>query len=295
MIPPEGDFSMDGKRSGFLVRVPKFLYFEDCFRGRDGYKRMAPRIELPAAPEPGNMWNCSPLLKREQEYLLFRKYNYLKYRCLLAIVGNNGGDWRAIMENPTGMELRISRFSENLLVMAERFLSEAEGVRNTIVSSNVRLVAKPVYRQERGDTVRRDELVSDSCAHIMKAVERFDYRRGFRFSTYCVNVIQNNLRRDFLTDQNRIRRFGGEEDQNNPSIHIDSPDKRKYAHEFAHQAVLGLETRQRKIIEGLFGINREKVMLKDMALELGLSRNTIVNIRNRALAAMSLLPCDFPN
>lgn len=286
---------MDGKRSGFLARVPKFLYFEDCFRGRDGYKRMAPRIELPTAPEPGNMWNCSPLLTREQEHLLFRKYNYLKYRCLLAVVGNNGGDWRAIMEDPAGMELRVSRLSERLLLMAEDFLSEAEGVRNTIVSSNVRLVAKPVHRQERGDTLRREELISDSCAHIMKAVERFDYRRGFRFSTYCVNVIQNNLRRDYLTEQNRIRRFGGEEDQNNPSVHIDAPDKRKYAHEFAHQAVLGLETRQRKIIEGLFGINREKIMLKDMALELGLSRNTIVNIKNKALAAMSLLPCDFPD
>jgi RNA polymerase sigma factor (sigma-70 family) len=252
---------------------------------------MAKKVELPPPPEPGNMWNCSALLNREQEQLLFRKYNYLKYRTVLAVVGNN---WRSVMEDPAAMEAKISRMSSDRVKLAERFISESEEVRNTIVRSNVRLVVRPVSRQESGDTVRREELISDACAHVMKAVERFDYRRGFRFSTYCVNVIQNNLRRDFLTERNRLRKFGGEEDEKNPSVYWDTPDTRKYAHEFVHGAIATLEPRQRRVLEGLFGIDRERVFLQDVAAELGISRNTVVKIRDKALAALSEIPCDFP-
>lgn len=282
---------MDQKRSSLLKRIPKFLYFEDCFRGSDGYKRMAKKVELPPPPEPGNMWNCSALLNREQEQLLFRKYNYLKYRTVLTVVGCR---WQSVMEDPALMEAKITKLAKHRVKLAERFLSESEEVRNTIVRSNVRLVVRPVSRQESGDTVRREELISDACAHVMKAVEKFDYRRGFRFSTYCVNVIQNNLRRDFLTEMNRLRRFGGEDDEKNPSIYLDRPDTRKYAHEFVNQAVTTLEPRQKRVLEGLFGINREKVMLMDMATEIGVSRKTVRKIRDKALAALSEIPCDFP-
>lgn len=270
--------------------MPTFLYFEECFK-RNGTSIMRRRVDIHTLSEPGNILSRRQLLSKDQEYTLFRRYNYLKYRTLSAVAGFG---WLSLMGDEGAMKQRMSSLKAEKLRAAEAFLSAAEEIRNAIVGLNARLVVRPVSRYERGDSARRDELISDSCTHLMKAVERFDYRRGLKFSTYCVNVIKNNLYRDFLTESGRRRKIGVDEESVGAAVSLDRPDTRAYDSDFALKAVSMLDLRERTVIEGLFGINREKVMFRDMVSELGVSRETIRKIKKKAMASISLMPYDPP-
>jgi len=109
-----------------------------------------------------------PLLSREQEYHQFRKYNYFKFLAQ---------KW---------IELDQHSKASNELVRADE-------VRALITSANLRLVIKIV---KKFHSVRHHEdLVSESYYLIHRAVDYFDYTRGFKFSTYATWAVQNTIGR----------------------------------------------------------------------------------------------------
>ncbi len=70
---------------------------------------------------------------------------------------------------------------ENLSVAEERVLAEAKQV---FVRSNLRLVAA-LARRYHVQGMPLDDLVQEGNIGLMRAVELFDGRKGFRFSTYA--------------------------------------------------------------------------------------------------------------
>jgi len=55
-----------------------------------------------------------------------------------------------------------------------------------LVRCNTRLAAKVLKKRKDyyGDNI--NDLISDCFINIIKAVDGFDFRRGFKFSTYCI-------------------------------------------------------------------------------------------------------------
>ncbi len=106
----------------------------------------------------------TPILNREQEQQLFRRYNYLKH---LACVARN--------------DLKINGISSNRLEEIENYLAEAEIIRKTIVEANLRLVVSIASRHVKSGASFL-ELVSRGNFALIKAVEEFDYTTGIRFS-----------------------------------------------------------------------------------------------------------------
>jgi RNA polymerase primary sigma factor len=78
--------------------------------------------------------------------------------------------------------------------LAKRIEAGDRFARNQIISSNLRLVASIAKRYERRGVARLD-LVQEGILGLMMAVDRFDWRRGFRLSTYATWWIHNSLRR----------------------------------------------------------------------------------------------------
>ena len=66
----------------------------------------------------------------------------------------------------------------------ERLLGEALAIRNHIIGANLRLVVS-IAKTRVGPAGNLFELVSDDNMSLIRAVERFDYARGFKFSTYA--------------------------------------------------------------------------------------------------------------
>ena len=77
----------------------------------------------------------------------------------------------------------------------------AADARNAFVKANLRLVVSIARRFNHGRMALAD-LIQEGNLGLMKAVERYDYRRGFRFSTYASWWIRHAISRA-LADKGR--------------------------------------------------------------------------------------------
>jgi len=106
----------------------------------------------------------TPVLNRERERRLFRKYNYLKYLASIIIA-----------------RIKRNHVSSKRLQQIENYLAEAETIRKTIIDANLRLVVSIASRHVKSGASFL-ELVSRGNFALIKAVEEFDYTTGLRFS-----------------------------------------------------------------------------------------------------------------
>jgi RNA polymerase primary sigma factor len=100
--------------------------------------------------------------------------------------------------------LPFSSKSKTFLSYLDRVSSAdrtAAVARNEFVKSNLRLVVSIARRFNHGRMALAD-LIQEGNIGLMKAVERYDYRRGFRFSTYASWWIRHAISRA-LADKGR--------------------------------------------------------------------------------------------
>ena len=112
-----------------------------------------------------------PLLTREQEVHLFRKMNYLKYKA-----------------SQLAARLDPPQPDSRLLDRIEDLYQQSVGVKNEIIRANLRLVVA-IAKRYAGRAEPLFELISDGNISLIRAVEKFDYARGFKFSTYATQAI----------------------------------------------------------------------------------------------------------
>ncbi len=125
-----------------------------------------------------------PLLSRNQEAHLFRKMNFLKYKaCKLR------------------EKLDAGQPKSTLMDQIEELYEEAVATKNQIIRANLRLVVS-IAKRHVGPVENFFELVSDGNMSLMRAVEKFDYARGFKFSTYASWAIMKNFART-IPDEHR--------------------------------------------------------------------------------------------
>ena len=80
-----------------------------------------------------------------------------------------------------------------------------KAAKNEFVKANLRLVVSIARRFNHGRMPLAD-LIQEGNIGLMKAVERYDYRRGFRFSTYASWWIRHAISRA-LADKGRAVRL----------------------------------------------------------------------------------------
>ena len=83
---------------------------------------------------------------------------------------------------------------EQQVELAKRVAAGDEAARKQMVAANLRLVVHWARRyQDRG--VDMADLVQEGTFGLMRAVDKFDWERGFRFSTYATWWIRQALQR----------------------------------------------------------------------------------------------------
>ena len=87
--------------------------------------------------------------------------------------------------------------------LAQRIERGDAGAKQEMIESNLRLVLA-VARSYRGTSVPFADLVQEGTIGLIRAVDRFDYRRGVKFSTYAVWWIRRALR-DAIASSHVIR------------------------------------------------------------------------------------------
>ncbi len=85
-----------------------------------------------------------------------------------------------------------------------RYIQDGNKSRDHLIKANTRLVVS-IAKKYMGQGVPFSDLIQEGNLGLMKAVEKFDYRRGYKFSTYATWWIRQAITRA-LADQGRTIR-----------------------------------------------------------------------------------------
>jgi RNA polymerase primary sigma factor len=219
------------------------------------------------------------LLSASAETELFRRMNYLKFRA-----------------NALRSRLNPDRPNLRVLESAERLLAEATQVRGRIIRANMRLVIS-IVKKFVGPQNSFDDMLSDGTMSLMHAVDKFDYDRGFRFSTYAYRAIARNGYRTIMERHKENARFAPGSDE----ILFDVIDEREsgwiseqtWTRLRSQMATMldKLDRREQFIIRSRFalGAHRKVRTFQSLADRLGISKERVRQLEQRAVEKLRRL------
>ncbi len=103
------------------------------------------------------------------------------------------------------VRMNAGKLSEDDKDMLANIIERGEGSRTHLIQANTRLVVS-IAKRYLGQGVPFLDLIQEGNLGLIKAVEKFDYRRGHRFSTYATWWIRQAITRA-LADQGRVIRL----------------------------------------------------------------------------------------
>jgi RNA polymerase primary sigma factor len=225
----------------------------------------------------------SDLLTHEQEAALFREMNFLKYRA-----------------NFLRGRLDPDHLDQQLLSAIDSLLAKAETIRDHIIKANMRLVMS-IVKKFVTPQQSFDELLSDGIFTLMQAVEKFDYDRGFRFSTYAYRSIARNAYRTLTTARKEEARFTRdaedwafeqEEDRSSSAMHDQVWSNLR---ELTASMLDRLDRRERLIIRSRYalGSHRKVRTFQSLADKLGVSKERVRQLEQRAVAKLRSMAAEY--
>jgi len=105
------------------------------------------------------------------------------------------------LASETGLEIGEFR---NIVHMVQKGEREARQAKKEMVEANLRLVIS-IAKNYRNRGLQFLDLIQEGNIGLMKAVDKFEYRRGFKFATYATWWIRQAVTRS-LSDQSRTIR-----------------------------------------------------------------------------------------
>ncbi|WP_310604539.1 sigma-70 family RNA polymerase sigma factor [Anaerosporobacter sp.] len=96
--------------------------------------------------------------------------------------------------------------SEDEIALAIRIEQGDEDAKKQLTDSNLRLVVSVAKRFTRGSGMSLLDLIQEGNLGLMKAVDKFEYKKGFKFSTYAMWWIRQSISRA-ISDQSKTIRI----------------------------------------------------------------------------------------
>ena len=212
------------------------------------------------------------LLTKDEEQFYFRRMNWLKFRA--------AADRR---------RLDRRRATPGQMDRVEALLTEAETVKAILITSNLRLVVS-IAKNFVDATYSFDELVSEGNVALMRAVEKFNFALGNRFSTYATYAIQRHFfrlshrgrqfRKRFVADDEALRERAAIE----PTTEYCSAEQIGMLKDLFGRFLGDLEPREREIVVARFGFDgKAPRTFRELGSAMGVCKERIRQIQGRAM------------
>jgi len=224
------------------------------------------------------------LLTFEGEQFLFKRLNFLRFRA-----------------NALQVTLRgRKRAPKRDLREIERLLSEAEQSREEIAGANLRLVAS-IARKYSTNSDEFDEFVSEANAILLNAIDKFDFSRGYRFSTYATHAIQRHLFRLMKRRHRKGQAFAGDTHEiamaqsASEETFPDAQAVMDAAKSILQRLDEVLTEREKRIVLSRFGLDgtEKPKALRVIGEELGISKERVRQILQQSLEKLGPIASPF--
>jgi len=237
-------------------------------------KRKSTTLRPPAGLPPylASLYTI-PLLTREDEQYWFRKMNFLKFKA-------------AKLQE----KIDSKRPKQADLDSLEQLVAEATEVKNFLIRSNLRLVVS-IAKKHIKPTNNFFEMVSDGNMSLIRAIEKFDYTKGNKFSTYATWAIMKNFARSIPAEHKRLDRFrtGKDEVFSHSTEYRGSQFEEELTNRKQNNILLGildqLDSREREIVKFRYGLGEvdEPLTLEQVGVRFGVTKERIRQLESRAL------------
>jgi RNA polymerase primary sigma factor len=192
--------------------------------------------------------------------------------------------------NALRVTLNVQRPSRKKLDQIDRLLDHATTIRNRIVHANVRLVVS-IVKQFSDERNSFDDLLSEGINCLIKAVEKFDFDRGFRFSTYATRAVRREVFRLVQRHHRDRSRFttGSQEVLSQELTTETSTDRSESAWKKIDNSIgemlSSLDEREQFIVQARYGFHDlgEKPTFQRLGEMLGVSKERVRQLEQRAL------------
>jgi RNA polymerase primary sigma factor len=226
----------------------------------------------------------SSLLTTAQEKHLFLRYNYARSRAQAAV--------KKFATHP----------GKGVVKEIKLWFGRAMATRELITQANLALVLA-MAKRTRMSEVDFGELVSEGNMALLRAVEKFDIARGFKFSTYACRAILKAFSRIALKTSRYRNAFPTEFD---PSMEKSNYQETKRADVEKDaveelQRIIGenraqLSDVEKTVIQSRFGIARTTqtgteiapMTLEEVGQVIGVTKERVRQIQNKALEKLRL-------
>jgi len=215
-------------------------------------------------------------LSKHDEARLFLRFNYARYRL---------GELT---------RKQIKRFSRRRSEEMVRWYQRARATQASIVDANMALVMT-MARRTRIPHVEFPELVSEGNMALLRAIEKFDVSRGFKFSTYACRAILKGFNRMATKTGRYVQRFPTEFD---PELERSDYDVLKHKiqqdnavddlREVLADNRAKLTDVERTVVIQRFALDSggKKKTLSEVGLQVGLTTERVRQIQKKALSKL---------
>ncbi len=214
----------------------------------------------------------------EEEESLFARLHFLKFRreALASTLDSSAA--------PKRTHRQIKQLSK-----------EIEFTRNCIAERFLRLLAS-IARQVAPSQQDFDDFFSEGSTVLIRAIDRFDHSRGFRFSTYATHAVRRHLYRLNKRRTKQEKRetaaemsFRSEPEEVVSPHELTDQEAADATEMLLEQIRCSLDDREREIVVGRFGLGEDPVGKSFQAMSdyMGLSKERIRQLFYQALRKLS--------
>ena len=205
---------------------------------------------------------------------MFRKYNYLKFKA-----------------NRLRERIDVLAATDVEIDELDSLVAQADEVKKEILRANLRLVVS-IARRHVGRSPSFFEVVSDGNLALMRAVEKFDYSRGFKFSTYASWAIMRNYARTIPEQMYEAARLVTSAEEVLASAPAADDSARESVIEGARHLIgkgLGLLTaRERDVVVRHYGLDKDSspMTLDQIGRIFGVTKERVRQIERKAFGKL---------